>query len=325
VAADPVRELFLESWAQLEPLLGALAELEVADEESLRLASFIAAGDALRVIDALGPQYGIEISRDGLRRLARMLLAGDAPATFTPLPLGPDPQLRELFGFDPEEPAAEAAPAPSASLWRRLSPIPAAYAQEDDPALLLRELQPSLPDIDRYLEVVARLLDRALAQHEADGRMSAEYEALFNPLVRATAWKETCWRHYVRRPEGPEVIRSPVGAVGMMQIVGRVWRSVYDIERLEEDVNYNVAAGIEILEHYFLHYAVRRGEHKQPGGLDNLPRATYAAYNGGPGKLSRYRREDVPARARAVDREFYRHYQAMQQGPWPTDSACYAP
>ena len=115
------------------------------------------------------------------------------------------------------------------------------------------------------------------------------------------------------------VIRSGVGAVGMMQIVGRVWRSLFDLERLESDVGYNVAAGIDILEHYYLDYALRRGEDRHPGGADNLVRATYAAYNGGPSKLS----EGVSPRARAVDEQFYRHYQVMVEETWPGESRCY--
>ena len=117
-----------------------------------------------------------------------------------------------------------------------------------------------------------------------------------DPLVRATAWKESCWRHLVRSSDGPQVLRSAGGAVGMMQINGRVWRNVYDLDRLVDEVDYNVNAGIDILTHYMIDYAMRKGEHEQPGGEDNLVKATYAAYNGGPGHLSRYRREDTAAR-----------------------------
>ena len=58
------------------------------------------------------------------------------------------------------------------------------------------------------------------------------------------AWKESCWRHYLGAGPPPEVIRSAVGAVGMMQINGRVWRGVYDLALLESDVRYNVDAGV---------------------------------------------------------------------------------
>lgn len=38
-----------------------------------------------------------------------------------------------------------------------------------------------------------------------------------------------------------------------------------------------------------IRYAIRKGEHRQPGGLSNLARASYSAYNGGPSQVSRYR------------------------------------
>jgi len=318
-AEDPVRRLFLDAWTQLKPLLNTLATLNVGDASGLRLAGFMAAGDALQLVDELGPEYGLEISRDGLRRLARLLLADEAPASFTPLPLQPDAELRRLFGFQDSVPAV-----PPQSLWQRLSPVPKAYANELSPAEALRNMVPQLDILDSYLEVVARLLQQSLSQHLVGSRLNASQREMFDPLVRATAWKETCWRHYIERQDELQVIRSAVGAVGMMQILGRVWRSVYDLERLEDDAAYNVTAGIEILEHYFLDYAVRREEHKQPGGVENLVKATYAAYNAGPSQLSRYRREDTAARAKAIDREFFRHYRSMKSAPWPAVSSCYA-
>jgi hypothetical protein len=61
-----------------------------------------------------------------------------------------------------------------------------------------------------------------------------------------------------------------------------------------------------------------------PGGDDNLIRATYAAYNGGPSHLGRYRRDETPARLRAIDDEFWRHYQTIKADQWPDVSSCYA-
>ena len=317
---DPLRILFLDSW---EAISEAVAELPPSEDEGsvLRLASFLAAGDALALVDALGPRYGIEVSRDGLRRMARLLLAGEAPVSFTPLPLETDPAIQALFGFGAQ---LEQKPPPARYWYHRLHPIPNAFAEEPSPAEQLREIFPDRSNLDAYLDIVARLIEESLDNHWADSRLNEEQRELFEPLVRATAWKETCWRHYLPEDEGVRVIRSGAGAVGMMQIVGRVWRSVFDLELLESEVDYNVGAGIDILEHYFLDYAVRRGEHLQPGGMENLVRATYAAYNGGPSRLSRYRREGVAARAKAVDAQFYRHYQTMTQSTWPVESRCYA-
>lgn len=321
IESESLRRLFLDSWTALSPLLARADQLDIAGGVDLRLAGFLAAGDALKALDALGPEYGLEVSRDGLRRLARLLLSERAPASFTPLPLDADPELRKLFGM--VESTSARALEGKAGWWSLL--IPSAHAESLVPAEALRGVVPRLDGLDDYLTLVARLLGEALAAHSADQpRVPAEYQGLFDPLVRATAWKETCWRHYEGSLDQPRVIRSPVGAIGMMQIMGRVWRGVYDVERLESEMEYNVEAGIGILEHYLVDYAIRRGEHEQHGGIENLVRATYAAYNGGPSHLSRYRRDDTPARLRAIDNAFWRDYQKMQSQPWPEVSDCYA-
>jgi hypothetical protein len=316
---DPVEALFLDAWQALRPLLARQEKFDTGDDIDLRLAGFLAAGDALTALRALGPEYGLEINRDGLRRLARMLLADRAPMSFTPLPLEIDPKLRGLFDMR----GSPGDSTTSGSGWLGWL-IPSAHAAAESPAESLRGLVPRLAILDDYLLLVEALLAHEIEAHLAgNNRLRPEHRKLFAPLVRATAWKETCWRHYVGGVEQPEVIRSPVGAVGMMQIMGRVWRGVYDIERLEDDVQYNVAAGIQILEHYLFDYAVRRGEYEYPGGVDNLVRATYAAYNGGPSHLSRYRSQETPGRLRAIDREFWQHYEQMKTQQWPNVASCY--
>ncbi len=109
----------------------------------------------------------------------------------------------------------------------------------------------------------------------------------------------------------------------MMQINGRVWRKVYDLDRLVDEVDYNVNSGIDILTHYMIDYAIRRGEHEQPGGDDNLIKASYAAYNGGPGQLARYRSENTPARLRSIDNTFWSYYTSFSSGQLPDISSCY--
>ncbi len=338
---DPVRRLFLATWDRLRPLLGELERLETPGLEiDFRLAAFMAGGDLLRALDALGPEYGLEITRDGLRRLARMLLAESAPLSFTPLPLEVDPAFRALFGLEPGlEPVTTTATTTAAFLRRVATGIgraadwlmPVAQARNTSPAdalspaEALKGLVPRLAILDDYLELVASLLEeQASAWLAANDRVPDRLTSRLDPLVRATAWKESCWRQFTGSTSDPQVLRSPIGAVGMMQINGRVWRSVYDLDRLADEVDYNVNAGIEILTHYLVDYAIRRGEHEQPGGDDNLIKATYAAYNGGPSHLGRYRREDTATRLRAIDNEFWRHYTTIKSEQWPDIASCYA-
>ena len=316
---DPVRKLFADTWDRLRPQLATLAHANLpALGGNLHLAGFIAGGDALRALDGLGPEYGVEITRDGLRRLARLLLAEDAPASFTPLPLEVDQRLRRLFALDDPQTARADPVFPHLVQWL----VPAARAAESAPQLTTK-----VPDPDQlqpYLAQVAAILDaKANGRLGSDTHMPQRLVKAFVPLVRATAWKESCWRQFVGSPAKPEVLKSPVGAVGMMQVNGRVWRGLYDLKRLSEEADYNIAVGAEILDHYLVDYALRRGENRRPGGDDNLIRATYAAYNGGPGQLSRYRRTDTPQWQRAIDDAFWDHYQQMRTKGWPDVSSCY--
>src|SRR5207249_11453091 len=114
----PVRQLFLETLDRLHDVVRRAALRGVLQGRALRYATFIAAGDALAAVDAAGPSLGLEISADGLRRLARVLepeFAGD-PLAYSE---EPDPALRELFEFhEPNAaPALDAEPAAPPSAW----------------------------------------------------------------------------------------------------------------------------------------------------------------------------------------------------------------
>jgi hypothetical protein len=319
---DPVRELFVDSWNQLRPWLAGLEpEGAAAPETGLRLAAFIAGGDAIRALDHLGPRYGLEVTRDGLRRLARLLLADDAPDRFTPLPLELDPVLQELFK------PMSVLPPQARARWRSVVDwlMPPAHASTVSPAEALRGRVPRLATLEEYLQLVADLLLEQTMRHlGASSKVPAHLVPRFDPLVRATAWKESCWRQFIGSAANPRVLTSPAGAIGMMQINGRVWRGMYDLRRLAEEVDYNVAAGTQILEHYLVDYAIRRAEHEQPGGDDNLIRATYAAYNGGPSQLTRYRRANTAPSLRAIDAAFWRYYRTVASERWPEVASCYA-
>ena len=123
--------------------------------------------------------------------------------------------------------------------------------------------------------------------------LPAEYRQVFIPLVMATAWQESCWRQYVVRKDKRWPIKSQAGAVGIMQVMPRVWRGFYDRHALSWDISYNASAGSEILHHYLVKHAIRKKEHEKTGDLHNLARASYALYNGGPRQLRRYRSESA--------------------------------
>lgn len=72
---DPVRVFFTDTWQRLEPVLRSIAK-ELPEIEALRYMTFITATDLLYEIQNRGAPFGLDISSDGLRRLARILIAG---------------------------------------------------------------------------------------------------------------------------------------------------------------------------------------------------------------------------------------------------------
>ncbi len=345
---DPVRPLFLASWQRLAGVLRELGR-RLGDEDALRYLGFVAAADALAAVDALGPDLGLEMSSDGLRHLARVL-APDDPADPLAAPDTVDPELRRALDFgeplpapelelDPEPelpepgpeptPAPQPAPAPApqtsaldwlfAALRALLAPTanaatpPQAGLTRDELARL-RGWAPKRSELDEYLPLIDQLLRAAAEDALARKAADRELAGVYRNLQLATAWQETCWRHYVRAKGAVITIRSRAGAVGLMQVNSRVWRGFYDPRFLLGDVSYNGRAGSEILLRYFLDLAVAKGEHRRYGGLENLVRASYGAYNGGPRQLTRYRNAKTAKSLRAIDAAFFKKYEAVRAG-----------
>jgi hypothetical protein len=72
---DPVRLFFTQTWQRLAPQLKTLAK-ELPEIQGLRYMTFIAATDVIYELENIGAPLGLDISSDGLRRLARILIAG---------------------------------------------------------------------------------------------------------------------------------------------------------------------------------------------------------------------------------------------------------
>jgi len=196
--------------------------------------------------------------------------------------------------------------------------IRSAHATQINPELVnqLNGWVPNRLEIDSYLQSMEQLLD-AIARAEHDtGKVPAQYLDLYDTLLRATAWQESCWRQYIEREGEIETIRSTAGSVGLMQINMHVWRGVYDMDAVFNNIGYNARAGNEILVHYLVDYALRKKEQEATGQPDGLARATYAMYNGGPRHLSRYRNPNTPVSLKKIDNAFWQKYRAIQsEGP----------
>ena len=317
---DAVPALFLRTWERL----GSLARSGAAGlpaEAALRFTSFVAAGDALAALLRLGPSIGVEVSADGLRRLARMI---DPSAPGDPLDYedAVDPELRTLFGLGEPPPPPDIAPDVDLDVLSWLVP-PAAAAVDPGALRRLNGWIPGASDVDAYLRAVRELLATVREETLAKMPLDERFRPLFRDLVFATAWQESCWRQFVRKGGKLLPLRSPVGSIGIMQVNERVWRGVYDRRGLQGDVAYNARAGSEILLHYLRDYAIAKSEHALPGGVANLARATYAVYNGGPQHLTRYRMRNTRRSLRAIDESFWEKFVAVQRGREMDVATCF--
>ncbi len=333
---SPVRTLFVRTWSRLAPILRRLSSTRPG-QQGLNLLGFIAAADALEALDAIGPRINLELSADGLRRMARVL-APDSAADPLHYDEGVDSELRGLFDFDalPENvPVPEpqdggdddgASHGAGQSLWR-LVPLSEALASTGHDKRVVARLNRWVPEkgeMPEYLPMVRDLLHHTALKVAGNSDLDGGLHDMFRDMVLATAWQETCWRQFVQTGDKLAPVTSPGGAVGIMQVIPAVWRGFYDGKGLARDIAYNAAAGSEILMHYLVDYAIARGEHEIDGGTNNLPRAAYAAYNGGPSHLRRYRTARVAESLQRIDQSFWDKYRTIAGGDELAVAGCFS-
>ena len=314
---DPVPPLFLGFWERLRGIVRRVAGKGGDDARALRYVVFLAAGDALTAIEAAAPAAGLDFSADGLRRLARSLAPsyGGDPVEFSD---AADPRLQELFRLrDPDGPPRRLRRKPPAGPRSWLEPWlgpRVAHAEEVDEWRELNERLdrwvPTSSELVYYREIVDRLLGLAAERSFDEEGLGTRYEGLFENLVKAVAWQESCWRQFVRGRTGIVPIQSSTGDVGMMQINVRVWRGFFNPVKLRWSAGYNAGAGTEILWQLLGRYGVREGRVR----LDNAARSSYSAYHGGPRRYQRYRTPDAPPQMQLIDQAFWNKYQALSSG-----------
>jgi hypothetical protein len=159
---EPVRKLFVRAWNHITPTLQMIAGQQTEHESALQFLTFIAAGDALRALDELGPGAGIEITSNGLRRLARILVPMDSGDSLIHSDLV-DPELRRRLGFSPPIPPPQQDGGTSWLNWF----IPSAHAATAlNPATVkrLNNWVPKAKDIDTYLPMVREVLHNVVAE-----------------------------------------------------------------------------------------------------------------------------------------------------------------
>jgi hypothetical protein len=192
----------------------------------------------------------------------------------------------------------------------------------DEPRKLERWI-PTRDDVLEYLPLVRTLLLATAEKTRAEKKLESRYSTLYRDMMLTTAWQESCWRQFIRKSGQVQPLTSPAGAVGIMQVNVRVWRGFYDQQALRTSMKYNSEAGSEILHHYFVDYALAKGEHRVRNDVDDLARATYAAYNGGPAKLRRYRRMAGGKSGHRIDEAFWKKYQQIKAGNDLAVASCF--
>jgi hypothetical protein len=333
---DFVRSQFVRVWPRLAPVFRRQLYAR-SGSNSLGYLAFFTAADALAVFDRMGPTLGVEISREGLLRLATMLEGQE-----TTLPYSPevDRRLRWLLGLPQAEPLSLHLPIPFSPrfLPRGETVAGRGWLAEVADFLVASVEAAAIPsfdeilrwkvpgdDLDGYLQRVRAVLAEATATVLDRGEIPPRLRAIFPEMVLAMAWQESCFRQFVVKNKTLTYLLSYNStSVGLMQINERVWRGMYNREKLRWDIHYNALAGTEIADFYLRRYALREpagGGGEPPPGL--LARGVYAMYNGGPGQYEKFLARERAGALFKSDRLFAEKLAWVGAGAWEELSGCF--
>lgn len=327
---DIVREQFVAAWQQLSPIFKSHLYQDLSTTDPLGYLAFVSASDALVVFDNLGPTFGLEISKDGLIRLMKMLDA-DPALLFYRSEI--NPELQKLFQLKPEEQEQQKLPPPQPPEKQDVSLLPAIFyrlshlfaAQSalaaDQPTFqeILKWKVPAtaLPD---YIGRVKTLLEKSADSVIKDKNIPDYVRPMFRYLIPAMAWQESCFRQFVVKNRKLDYLLSYNGSsVGLMQINERVWRGIYNRSLLRWDIAYNARAGCEIAAMYLKKYGLAKGDNL---GEDTLARTVYAIYNGGPSQYKKFLKRLDSDQLFLSDTLFWEKYLWVADGETDKVSIC---
>jgi hypothetical protein len=335
---DLVREQFIKSWTELGPILRK--HLSRGESHSLlRYTGYFTAMDSLKILDQVGRTFGLEISRDGLIRLARLM--SDEQTPWTPrYDWGVDPALRTLLGFGApldetgpgyEEEELDLPDLSSGKLFFagmprgpvRLISSSGGGVEAPKAAGELKKWLPDEKNLDDYLRRVEEVLRGATERVLSEKKWEEKYLGLFRLLLYATAWQESCWRQLTASGGKIRCLLSYNGSsVGLMQVNVRVWRGLYQPRSLRWNIHYNVLAGTEILELYFRRYALEGSNPERSFSPEVLSASVYAMYNGGPRELGRFLKRHRRGKLNTYDRLFLEKYDWVKNGRFDRLQMC---
>lgn len=330
---DFVRDQFIEGWQQLSQIFRKYF-LDNPKDNGLGYLSFITAADALMILDELGPTFGIEMSRNGLIRLARILGGETLELIYSP---GINKTLQLLFESDPgQEPDNSAPQAPPPEEEQIDGPPLTRFIQHLGEYLIASAFADTLPtyaeiktwqvpedDLNVYLDRVRDLLKFAYTAVIIRKDLPSNMQGIYHTLVPAVAWQESCFRQFVVADKKlTYLLSSNKSSVGIMQVNERVWRGIYDTQRLRWDIKYNAVAGSEIIDLYLQKYALAKSG---PGILsdeETLAQLVYAMYNGGPKQYAKFLDRKAKRALYKSDSLFKQKYSWVKAGSWNNIEKC---
>lgn len=312
LSRDIVRRQFVRTWSVLAPILRRHAW-----HSGIGLFNYLAlmnASDALAALDKLGPSIGLEISDQGLARLAN-LVSRDPRWADERFNEDTSNKLRQILDMSPVSTEPDKGVGSSLLDWL-VSPAMAAEGQfKIDWDAVKSWAPPRLgEDPGPYMERLRKMMDGQSAKVEAEAKLSAQHHGLLAMIIETTAWQESCWRQFIRDSSGKlSCLRSYNDtSVGLMQIHTDVWRGLYDPQKLRWSIEYNTWAGCEILELYLRRYALGRLKPGQTMSDDMLARTVYAMYNGGPREFWRFPKRLESGKLFISDKLFWRKYKQIK-------------
>lgn len=328
---DIVRKQFLEVWRKLAPIFRKHFLQQGDTNGLLGYLGFFSSADALMTLDKLGPTFGVEISTAGVVRLVEML-QGDPSLLY--YRSQPNADLQDLFHIKPLEkqqdsPVEENIHPGSSGLLKRMfnafrgsTAYAAANVKQTSMDTILQWKVPEA-NVTDYIRRVERVLKAATAKTLIKGGVPEKKKAMFQKLILAMAWQESCFRQFiVKNRKLTYLLSYNKSSVGLMQVNERVWRGLYDLSRLRWDIHYNAAAGSEIAALYLQRYALRDEIREKKLNDETMARLVYAMYNGGPGQRTKFLKRLSAKKLYKSDKLFGKKFQMVSAGDVSKVSLC---
>ena len=336
---DFVREQFVSVWQQLSPVLRKYLG-DNSDKNLSNYLAFFTAYDALLALDKIGPSIGIEISRNGLIRLARLLNSQIDTLSYKP---AINEKLRRILELDPAmEPTGtffegdeieikmedKDSDGTNGNLSKVIFPFffKPAWAGPKKPIPKLKQIREWVvpkKGLNKYIERIKELLNNSALNALEKGGLSKRYHRIYQQIVLSTAWQESCFRQFIIKKDRLTYLRSYNGSsVGLMQINERVWRGIYHMNHLRWNIRYNMMAGCEILDLYIKRYALRKIDQIDPFTDSKFVGVIYAMYNGGPGQFKKFLKRDRDQKAYRSDTLFKEKYSWVTSDQWNNITKC---